>query len=81
MRIYQALLAAKSLPVANAAELIALAKQKPGQLTYGTAGVGSALHMNMELFDSMAGVKLVAGALSRRDAGAQRSDRRLASTR
>ncbi len=60
VRINQALLADRALPVANAAELIALAKQKPGQLTYGTAGVGSALHMNMELFDSMAGVKLVA---------------------
>jgi tripartite-type tricarboxylate transporter receptor subunit TctC len=60
MRINQALLAAKSLPVANAAELIELAKEKPGQLTYGTAGVGSALHMNMELFDSMASVKMLA---------------------
>ncbi len=60
VRIYQSILAAKSLPVSNTAELIALAKQKPGELTYGTAGVGSALHMNMELFDSMAGVKLVA---------------------
>jgi tripartite-type tricarboxylate transporter receptor subunit TctC len=59
VRIYQALLADKSLPVANAAELIALAKQKPGQLTYGTAGVGSALHMNMALFDSMAGVNMI----------------------
>jgi len=59
VRIYQALLADRSLPVANAAELIALAKQKPGQLTYGTAGVGSALHMNMALFDSMAGVNLM----------------------
>jgi len=59
VRINQALLARKALPVANAAELIALARQKPGQLTYGTAGIGSALHMNMELFDSMAGVKLV----------------------
>jgi tripartite-type tricarboxylate transporter receptor subunit TctC len=58
VRIYQALLTDRSLPVKNAAELIALAKQKPGQLTYGTAGVGSALHMNMELFDSMAGVKI-----------------------
>ena len=57
--INEALIAANSLPVANAAELIALAKQKPGQLTYGTAGVGSALHMNMALFDSMAGVKLI----------------------
>jgi tripartite-type tricarboxylate transporter receptor subunit TctC len=59
VRIYQALLADKLLPAANAAELIALAKQKPGQLTYGTAGVGSALHMNMALFDSMAGVNLI----------------------
>jgi tripartite-type tricarboxylate transporter receptor subunit TctC len=60
VRIYQSILAAKSLPVSNAADLIALAKQKPGQLTYGTAGVGSALHMNMALFDSMAGVKMTA---------------------
>ena len=59
VRIYQSILAAKSLPVSNIAELIALAKQKPGQITYGTAGVGSALHMNMALFDSMAGVKMV----------------------
>jgi tripartite-type tricarboxylate transporter receptor subunit TctC len=60
VRIFQALLAAKSLPVANAADLIALARQKPGELTYGTAGVGSALHMNMALFDSMAGIKMIA---------------------
>ena len=59
IRINQALVAKNSLPVGSAAELIALAKQKPGQLTYGTAGIGSALHMNMELFDSMAGVKLI----------------------
>jgi tripartite-type tricarboxylate transporter receptor subunit TctC len=59
VRINQALLADRSLPVKNAAELIALAKEKPSQLTYGTAGVGSALHMNMELFDRMAGVKIV----------------------
>jgi tripartite-type tricarboxylate transporter receptor subunit TctC len=57
VRINQALLADKNLPVNNAAELIALAKQKPGQLTYGTAGIGSAPHMNIELFENMAGVK------------------------
>jgi tripartite-type tricarboxylate transporter receptor subunit TctC len=57
VRINQALLADKNLPVNNAAQLIALAKQKPGQLTYGTAGVGSAPHMNIELFENMAGVK------------------------
>ena len=59
MRIYQSLLTAKSLPVANAAELIALCKAKPDQLTYGTAGVGTALHMNGALFATMAGIKLV----------------------
>jgi len=58
VRINQALLARKSLPVASVADLIALAKSKPGQLTYGTAGIGTAPHMNMALFESMAGVKL-----------------------
>lgn len=57
VRINQALLANRGLPVSNAAELIALAKKQPGKLTFGTAGVGSAPHMNIELFESMAGVK------------------------
>jgi tripartite-type tricarboxylate transporter receptor subunit TctC len=59
VRINQALIANKALPAANAGELIALAKQKPGQLTFGTAGIGSAPHMNIELFENMAGVKFV----------------------
>ena len=59
VRINQALLANRTLPVNNAAELIALAKKEPGTLTYGTAGVGSAPHLNIALFESMAGVKLV----------------------
>ena len=46
---------AKSLP-----ELIALAKQKPEVLTYGTAGVGTALHTAALLFESLAGLKLTA---------------------
>jgi tripartite-type tricarboxylate transporter receptor subunit TctC len=58
VRINQALLARKNLPANNAAELIALAKQKPGALNFGTAGIGSALHMNIELFKNMAGVNL-----------------------
>jgi tripartite-type tricarboxylate transporter receptor subunit TctC len=60
VRINQALLGHPSVPAKNVAELIALAKQKPGELTYGTAGIGSAPHMNMVLLESMAGVKLVA---------------------
>jgi tripartite-type tricarboxylate transporter receptor subunit TctC len=42
----------------SVAELIALAKQKPGQLTYGTPGIGTSPHMSMELFKSLAGVDL-----------------------
>jgi tripartite-type tricarboxylate transporter receptor subunit TctC len=58
VRINQALIADNALPANNAAELIALAKQKPRTLTYGTAGIGSAPHMNMALFENMAGVEL-----------------------
>ena len=57
VRINQALLANKTLPANNPTELIALAKKEPGKLTFGTAGIGSAPHMNIELFESMAGVK------------------------
>ena len=60
VRINQALIADNKLPANNAAELIVLAKQEPDALTYGTAGIGSAPHMNMALFESMAGVKLQA---------------------
>ena len=48
-----------SLPVHSLAELIALAKQKPGQLTYASAGIGTSPHMGVELFKSMAGIDLV----------------------
>lgn len=58
VRVNQALVASKNLPANNASELIALAKQKPGALNYATAGLGSALHMNIELFKSMASVNL-----------------------
>jgi tripartite-type tricarboxylate transporter receptor subunit TctC len=46
---------AKSLP-----ELIAIAKAKPGTLTYGTAGVGTALHTGALLLESLADIKLTA---------------------
>ena len=59
VRINQALLAGKGLPANNVEELIALAKQKPGEITYGTAGVGSAPHMNIvKLSRTWRGVKL-----------------------
>jgi tripartite-type tricarboxylate transporter receptor subunit TctC len=49
----------KALPVHNVAELIALAKRKPGELTFGSAGAGSSLHMAGELFNNVAGVNMV----------------------
>jgi tripartite-type tricarboxylate transporter receptor subunit TctC len=47
-----------SLPTRNLKELIAFVKARPGQLNYGTGSVGSNPHLAMELFLSMAGVKV-----------------------
>jgi tripartite-type tricarboxylate transporter receptor subunit TctC len=47
-----------SLGVKTVAELVALARSKPGQLNYGTAGVGASNHLATELFDSKAGIKM-----------------------
>ncbi|CAG2152145.1 Bug family tripartite tricarboxylate transporter substrate binding protein [Cupriavidus numazuensis] len=47
-----------SVPAKNVAELIALAKARPGGLTFGTPGVGTSLHVAGEMFNSMAGVKI-----------------------
>jgi tripartite-type tricarboxylate transporter receptor subunit TctC len=47
-----------SLPARNVAELIALAKAKPGQLDYASSGNGSSQHLFCALFASMAGIKL-----------------------
>ena len=52
------LVAQPSAPVRSVAELIALARAKPGELNYGTFGPGSSSHLNMEMFQSAAGVKL-----------------------
>ena len=47
-----------ALPARSLAEFIALAKSRPGQLTYGTPGIGTSPHMSMELLKSMAGIDL-----------------------
>jgi tripartite-type tricarboxylate transporter receptor subunit TctC len=46
-----------SLGVKTVAELVALAKSKPGEVQYATAGRGSATHLNNEYFDMVAGIK------------------------
>lgn len=51
--------ASAKLPVKNVAELIALAKSKPGQLTFGSSGVGAASHLSGELFQKEAGVQML----------------------
>lgn len=48
-----------SLPARNIRELIALAKARPGQLNFSSSGVGNADHFAGELFNSMAGIKVV----------------------
>ena len=47
------------LPVASASELFALARSKPGQITYASAGLGSINQISTELIASSAGVKLM----------------------
>lgn len=48
-----------SLPVKTVKELIALAKKRPGEISYGSAGSGSATHLATELFKSEAGINLL----------------------
>jgi tripartite-type tricarboxylate transporter receptor subunit TctC len=48
-----------SLPVKSVQELIVLAKQRPGELNYGTAGAAASNLLAAELFKAMAGVNLV----------------------
>jgi tripartite-type tricarboxylate transporter receptor subunit TctC len=58
--INHALIVNPALPVHNVKELIALAKEKPSELNYGTFGIGSSGHLNMELFQALSGAKFQA---------------------
>jgi tripartite-type tricarboxylate transporter receptor subunit TctC len=58
--INHALILHPSMAPNSVKELIDLAKQKPGAINYGTFGIGSSGHLNMELLQIMAGVKFQA---------------------
>ena len=49
----------KTLPVQNVKELVALAKRRPGELTYATSGPGSMSHFAGEMFQRLANVKMI----------------------
>ncbi|MGO4152698.1 tripartite tricarboxylate transporter substrate binding protein [Cupriavidus sp. YAF13] len=53
------LVVTNSLPAKNVKELIALAKSRPGQLSFGSAGTGSTFHMAAELFKSESGTAIL----------------------
>lgn len=48
-----------SVPVKSMRELIALAKARPGEISYASPGSGTPVHLSVELFRSMAGIKLL----------------------
>jgi tripartite-type tricarboxylate transporter receptor subunit TctC len=47
-----------ALPVTSVAQLVALAKERPGQLTFGSPGIGTPPHIAGELFQSIAGIRI-----------------------
>ena len=53
------LIVTKTLPVSSVKELIALARRNPGQIHFGSAGIGGSVHLAGELFKSMAKVDIV----------------------
>ena len=53
------LVVSSKIPVRTVAELIALAKSKPGELNFASSGAGSSTHMSSELFKAMAGIDIV----------------------
>lgn len=58
MRTPWMLIAAPTFPAGNVREVIALAKAKPGDITFGSAGEGSTPHLTMEMMNLMAGIKM-----------------------
>ena len=58
-RIPLVLVVNPEVPAKSVAELIALAKAKPGELSYGTSGIGSTGHVAQEVFNRAAGIRML----------------------
>ena len=58
-KVAQVLVVTPALPVKSVKELIALAKARPGELSYGSSGNGSTGHFAAELFNQKAGLKML----------------------
>jgi tripartite-type tricarboxylate transporter receptor subunit TctC len=58
-RLVSALVVHPSMPVRSVKDLIALAKARPGEISYGSAGVGALQHLSTSLLANMAGVQMV----------------------
>jgi tripartite-type tricarboxylate transporter receptor subunit TctC len=58
IRIHHSVMVSPTLGVNSVAELIELARKKPGEITYGTAGIGSGPHVNVVRFENAAKIKL-----------------------
>jgi tripartite-type tricarboxylate transporter receptor subunit TctC len=56
----QALVVHPGVPAVDVSGLVGLARTKPGELNYGTFGIGSSGHLNIELLQSMTGTKFTA---------------------
>ncbi|HEX9684571.1 MAG TPA: tripartite tricarboxylate transporter substrate binding protein [Burkholderiales bacterium] len=48
-----------SVPAKNVKEFIAVAKSRPGDIAYATAGTGSSTHLNAAVFEKMAGIRML----------------------
>jgi tripartite-type tricarboxylate transporter receptor subunit TctC len=58
-RLVSVLVVHPSMPVHTTKDFIALAKARPGEISYGSAGVGALQHLSMSLLATMANVKMV----------------------
>jgi tripartite-type tricarboxylate transporter receptor subunit TctC len=58
-RVPNVLVVSPKLPVKTVADLVALARSKPGKLTYSSSGIGNPQHLNGALLDQIAGIQMV----------------------